>query len=72
MKAVIGAILLIVGLALLGHGSYMQGKAWLAQYLIEQAWQQALTTPRSASKAMVLCRQSCNGTTDKSPSQSKH
>lgn len=50
MKAVIGAILLIVGLALLGHGSYMQGKAWLAQYLIEQAWQQALTTPAQQVK----------------------
>lgn len=45
MKAVIGTILLIVGLALLGHGSYMQAKAWLAQRLIEQAWQVALTTP---------------------------
>lgn len=50
MKAVIGAILLIVGLALLGHGSYMQAKAWLAQRLIEQAWQVALTTPEQQVK----------------------
>ncbi|WP_248290919.1 class GN sortase [Pseudoalteromonas arctica] len=50
MKTVIGAILLMVGLALLGHGSYMQAKAWLAQRLIEQAWQVALTTPEQQVK----------------------
>ncbi len=45
MKTVFGIVLLITGLGLLGHGGYMQGKAWLAQRLIEQAWQVALTTP---------------------------
>lgn len=50
MKAVLGALLLIVGLALFGHGSYMQAKAWLAQHFIEQAWQLALTTPQQQVK----------------------
>ncbi|MEO2281751.1 class GN sortase [Pseudoalteromonas pernae] len=39
--------LLIVGAFILGasffaHGTYMQAKAWLAQALIERAWQQSL------------------------------
>ena len=47
MKKWLSAGLLILGLGLFGHGAYMQGKAWLAQLLIEQAWQQALKTPEA-------------------------
>lgn len=50
MKKVLGLIMLITGICLLGQGSYIQGKAWLAQYLIDQAWQQALTTPEQQVK----------------------
>ncbi|CAM3905964.1 Class GN sortase [Pseudoalteromonas mariniglutinosa] len=50
MKTVFGIVLLIAGVGLFGHGSYMQGKAWLAQRLIEQAWQKALTTPKQQVK----------------------
>ena len=50
MKKALGLIMLITGIGLLGQGSYIQGKAWLAQYLIDQAWQQALTTPEQQVK----------------------
>lgn len=50
MKKWLSAGLLILGLGLFGHGAYMQGKAWLAQLLIEQAWQQALKTPEAKVK----------------------
>lgn len=43
-------MLLVAGLGLFGHGSYMQAKAWLAQYLINDAWQQALSTPNKHIK----------------------
>lgn len=45
MKKWLSAGLLIAGLSLFGHGLYMQAKAWLAQVLIEHAWQQALAEP---------------------------
>ena len=45
MKKWLSAGLLIAGLSLFGHGVYMQAKAWLAQVLIEHAWQQALAEP---------------------------
>lgn len=41
-KKVIALLALLAGGALLAKASYMQGKAWLAQALIEQAWQQGL------------------------------
>ena len=50
MKKALGLIMLITGIGLLGQGSYIQAKAWLAQYLIDQAWQQALTTPAEQVK----------------------
>lgn len=50
MKVWLAAILLLFGVSFLAHGSYMQAKAWLAQYLIEQAWQQALITPNEEVK----------------------
>ena len=50
MKKALGLIMLITGIGLLGQGSYIQAKAWLAQYLIDQAWQQALTTPAQQVK----------------------
>ncbi|MGO2073766.1 MAG: class GN sortase, partial [Pseudoalteromonas sp.] len=43
-------MLLVVGLGLFGHGGYMQAKAWLAQYLIDDAWQQALSAPNEHIK----------------------
>ena len=45
MNKWLSAGLLIAGLGLFSHGAYMQAKAWLAQVLIEQAWQEALITP---------------------------
>ena len=39
MKKWLSIGLLALGLSLFGHGVYMQAKAWLAQVLIEQAWQ---------------------------------
>ena len=50
MKINLTIILLLVGLGLIGHGSYMQAKAWLAQWLIEDAWQSALKTPEQQIK----------------------
>ncbi len=50
MKAWLAGALLASGVSLLAHGSYMQAKAWLAQYLIEQAWQQALQSPNERVK----------------------
>ena len=50
MKKALGLIMLITGIGLLGQGSYIQAKAWLAQYLIDKAWQQALTTPAQQVK----------------------
>ncbi|WOT06544.1 class GN sortase [Shewanella youngdeokensis] len=38
----ITVILFILGAAFLAQGGYMQAKAYFAQYLIEQAWQQTL------------------------------
>lgn len=46
----LAAVLLVAGLGLFGHGAYMQGKAWLAQYLINNAWQQALNSPNKQVK----------------------
>lgn len=43
-------VLLVAGLGLFGHGGYMQGKAWFAQYLINNAWQQALNKPNEQIK----------------------
>ncbi|MBQ4832009.1 class GN sortase [Pseudoalteromonas sp. MMG010] len=40
----------LLGISLFAHGFYMQGKAWLAQRLIEQAWEQALVKPRTKVK----------------------
>ncbi|MFY8274383.1 class GN sortase [Pseudoalteromonas sp. SSDWG2] len=34
--------LLLLGASFFAHGAYMQGKAWLAQQLIERAWQQSV------------------------------
>ncbi|WP_213608939.1 class GN sortase [Pseudoalteromonas sp.] len=42
--------LLALGLSLFGHGVYMQAKAWLAQVLIEQAWQATLKSPNKKIK----------------------
>ncbi|GAA0374661.1 class GN sortase [Bowmanella denitrificans] len=42
--------LLVSGLVLLATGGHMQAKAWLAQYLISDAWQQALAEPDSKVK----------------------
>jgi sortase A len=50
MKKWLAIAMLIAGGSLLGHGTYMQAKAWLAQVLIEQAWQQALQTPNARVK----------------------
>ncbi|MBB1279293.1 class GN sortase [Pseudoalteromonas sp. SR41-1] len=50
MKKWLSAGLLIAGLGLFGHGAYMQAKAWLAQVLIEQAWQEALKSPGTQVK----------------------
>lgn len=50
MKKWLSVGLLIAGLGLFGHGAYMQAKAWLAQVLIEQAWQQALKSPSAKVK----------------------
>ena len=36
------ASLFTLGASFLAHGTYMQAKAWLAQALIERAWQQSL------------------------------
>ena len=46
----VAVVLLVAGLGLFGHGGYMQAKAWFAQYLINQAWQQALNTPNEQIK----------------------
>lgn len=35
-------VLAVAGAAFLGQGAYIWGKAWLAQLLIERAWQRAL------------------------------
>ncbi len=35
----------LLGIVLIANGGYMQAKAWLAQALIESAWQQALLSP---------------------------
>lgn len=37
----------LIGLAFLFNGGYLQAKAWLAQYLIESAWQKALHSPNA-------------------------
>ncbi|MPY24756.1 class GN sortase [Shewanella psychropiezotolerans] len=37
---------ILTGLLFLGGGSYMQAKAYFAQYLIEQAWRQTLEDKR--------------------------
>ena len=50
MKKWLSTGLLIAGLGLFGHGVYMQAKAWLAQVLIEQAWQEALKSPSAKVK----------------------
>ena len=50
MKKWLSAGLLIAGFGLFGHGAYMQAKAWLAQVLIEQAWQEALKSPSTKVK----------------------
>ncbi|TMP03119.1 class GN sortase [Pseudoalteromonas sp. S3178] len=50
MKKWLSAGLLIAGLGLFGHGAYLQAKAWLAQVLIEQAWQEALKSPSAKVK----------------------
>jgi len=50
MKKWLSIGLLALGLSLFGHGVYMQAKAWLAQVLIEQAWQTALKSPNKKIK----------------------
>ncbi|MGS0534772.1 class GN sortase [Pseudoalteromonas sp. SaAl2] len=50
MKFWFSVFILVLGVALFSHGSYIQAKAWLAQHLIEQAWQQALVTPNEQVK----------------------
>ncbi|MBS3798321.1 class GN sortase [Pseudoalteromonas sp. BDTF-M6] len=41
-----GAIALFaLGASFFAQGAYMQSKAWLAQWLIERAWQQSLAAP---------------------------
>ncbi|WP_347814587.1 hypothetical protein [Pseudoalteromonas sp. APM04] len=55
MKKWLSAGLLIAGLSLFGHGLYMQAKAWLAQVLIEHAWQQALAEPGKKVKPWFFC-----------------
>ncbi len=35
-------MLLLAGAVLLGQGSYLQGKAWLAHWLIERSWQRGV------------------------------
>lgn len=50
MKKWLSIGLLILGLSLFGHGVYMQAKAMLAQWLIEQAWQAALKSPNKKVK----------------------
>lgn len=50
MKFWFSVFILVLGVGLFSHGSYIQAKAWLAQHLIEQAWQQALLTPNEQVK----------------------
>jgi sortase A len=50
MKKWLSIGLLALGLSLFGHGVYMQAKAWLAQVLIEQAWQTTLKSPNKKIK----------------------
>ncbi|KTF15748.1 class GN sortase [Pseudoalteromonas sp. H105] len=50
MKFWFSFFILVLGVGLFTHGSYIQAKAWLAQHLIEQAWQQALVTPNEQVK----------------------
>lgn len=38
----VAGLILISGIALLGKGTYMQAKAYFAQYLIQQAWDRTL------------------------------
>ncbi len=38
----IGLVLLLVGIWQFGHGVYLEGKAWLAQRLLRQAWEETL------------------------------
>lgn len=45
LKKALPLCIALLGISLLLNGSYMQAKAWLAQYLIESAWQHALLTP---------------------------
>jgi sortase A len=44
LRSVLMVIVLSVGLLMMGRGGYIQAKAWLAQVLIAQAWQQQTTT----------------------------
>jgi len=37
-------LILVLAISLIGHSSYMQAKAWLAQRLINASWQQAMTS----------------------------
>lgn len=50
MRIWLSVFALVLGVGLFTHGSYIQAKAWLAQHLIEQAWQQALVTPNEHVK----------------------
>lgn len=50
MKFWFSVFALVLGVGLFSHGSYVQAKAWLAQHLIEQAWQKALLTPNEQVK----------------------
>nr|MDC2856041.1 hypothetical protein [Ningiella sp. W23] len=55
MKKWLSIGLLALGLSLFGHGAYMQAKAWLAQVLIEQAWQTTLKSPnKKLSRGFML------------------
>lgn len=38
----LGAALLLIGATQFGHGAWIQAKAWLAQFLIAQAWARTL------------------------------
>jgi len=46
----LAAALAVAGAALFGQGAWMGGKAWLAQRLLDQAWERTLASG-SAEKA---------------------
>lgn len=44
VRTALMVVVLSVGLLMIGRGGYIQAKAWLAQVLIAQAWQQQTAT----------------------------